>query len=209
MASAVEREIGTVLFDVGAVLVDWVPDFADVRRVFSLPLQIADEQLATAFWKYRPYYDESSNAGEYWAKVLAALDLPAPSATSVTDMELIDWRDWSRDIPESIALASDLAAQGIRLAVLSNAPLCFSKRCRGQEWARYFDEMVFSAEVGVAKPAPEIYEIILRRLDLPAAKVLFFDDSPVNIAAAAAAGLQTHLWQSAAAAREFLASHGM
>ena len=62
------------------------------------------------------------------------------------------------------------------------------------------DDIVVSAEAGVAKPAPGIFEVALRRLRCPARKVLFVGDSPeTDIAGAHGAGLRAVLVDRAAA----------
>jgi putative hydrolase of the HAD superfamily len=45
--------------------------------------------------------------------------------------------------------------------------------CRAAEW---FDATVFSFEVGVAKPAPQIYLEALRRLEVSAPSAVFIGD---------------------------------
>jgi beta-phosphoglucomutase-like phosphatase (HAD superfamily) len=47
------------------------------------------------------------------------------------------------------------------------------------------------------KPAPDIYEWVLRNLDLPAAACLVIEDSPIGLAAALAAHLPTVVTTSA------------
>jgi HAD superfamily hydrolase (TIGR01509 family) len=53
----------------------------------------------------------------------------------------------------------------------------------------YFDELVFSGEVGVAKPDPAIYLVAADRLGLPAVHCAFVDDSAANIRGAVHAGM--------------------
>lgn len=60
-----------------------------------------------------------------------------------------------------------------------------------EDWkiADAFDEIVISAEVGVAKPDPQIYHIALQRLGVAPAEAVFVDDFPENIAGARAVGM--------------------
>ena len=44
-----------------------------------------------------------------------------------------------------------------------------------------FETVVDSAFVGVRKPDPRIYELILGRVDLPAEACIFIDDMKVNL----------------------------
>jgi glucose-1-phosphatase len=54
-----------------------------------------------------------------------------------------------------------------------------------------FDDVVISAEVGVAKPDPDIYKIALDRLDVKPNEAVFVDDFIENIESAHKSGLQT------------------
>jgi len=47
-----------------------------------------------------------------------------------------------------------------------------------------FDIAIFSAEVKLAKPQPEIYQLLLNQLGIKPGEAVFFDDFPENIAAA-------------------------
>ena len=52
-----------------------------------------------------------------------------------------------------------------------------------------FDAVVNASVVGVAKPHPDFYAAASKALDVPAAEILFLDDSPRFVAGARAAGL--------------------
>ena len=52
-----------------------------------------------------------------------------------------------------------------------------------------FEVVVDSAFVGTRKPEPEIYALLLRRLGLPGPAVIYIDDMPEFLAAAAGFGI--------------------
>jgi len=54
-----------------------------------------------------------------------------------------------------------------------------------------------SGDEKCAKPEPRIYEIAEQRFGVPPQALFFTDDNPHNIAAAAARGWQTHLFDGA------------
>jgi putative hydrolase of the HAD superfamily len=60
------------------------------------------------------------------------------------------------------------------------------ERCHGFELVT--DDIVYSHEVGVAKPDPEAYVLTARRLEVEPHEVLFLDDLEANVVAARAAG---------------------
>lgn len=59
------------------------------------------------------------------------------------------------------------------------------------EIADAFDTMVISAEVGVAKPNPQIYRLVLDRLGVEPERAVFIDDFPENLPPARELGLRT------------------
>ena len=62
-----------------------------------------------------------------------------------------------------------------------------------------FDVVVISGELGVRKPAPEIYALAIERLGVPPERVVFVDDLPGNLKPAAAIGMATVLHRDAEA----------
>lgn len=78
----------------------------------------------------------------------------------------------------------------VPLAVLSNS----GAGARVEEEARYglsrvFDPIVYSHEIGVAKPDPAAFAALGRLLDLPYDQICFVDDSPDNLRAARGLGM--------------------
>jgi epoxide hydrolase-like predicted phosphatase len=66
------------------------------------------------------------------------------------------------------------------------------------EWniADAFDAIVVSADVGMVKPDPRIYHLMLERLDVSAAHAVLIDDFEENIDGARQVGMQAILFQS-------------
>jgi FMN phosphatase YigB (HAD superfamily) len=77
--------------------------------------------------------------------------------------------------------------RGIRTALVSNAPGASNEV--KNTMSGYFDALVFSGEVGVAKPDPAVYLLAADRLGLPAPRCAFVDDSAANVRGAVQAGM--------------------
>jgi putative hydrolase of the HAD superfamily len=90
---------------------------------------------------------------------------------------------------ELFAYYRGLHDRGVRLALLTN---------NVREWERFwrtklpideiFETVVDSGFVGLRKPDPAIYALVLERLGLPAEQCVFVDDLDVNVEAARALG---------------------
>jgi putative hydrolase of the HAD superfamily len=80
--------------------------------------------------------------------------------------------------------------KGYKLALCSNADVIEAEGWIGSELETYFDTAVFSCHVGYMKPDPEIFQICLERLALPAAACLYVGDGGNNeLLASADAGM--------------------
>jgi haloacid dehalogenase superfamily, subfamily IA, variant 3 with third motif having DD or ED len=91
---------------------------------------------------------------------------------------MLDWLRSARD------------GSGLRLALLTNNVREWEPRWRAMFAVdELFEMVVDSAFVGVRKPDPKIYEIVLERLGLPAGSCAFVDDLEHNCVAAAELGM--------------------
>ena len=88
-------------------------------------------------------------------------------------------------------LIDELKAAGYKLYVLSNMSREFIDFLRKQKVYENFDGDVVSCEVGIVKPMPEIYDLLLKRFDLDPAETIFIDDRKENVDAAAEKGIAT------------------
>ncbi|MBK1785723.1 HAD family hydrolase [Prauserella cavernicola] len=90
------------------------------------------------------------------------------------------------DAPDLLALLDTARDGGVRTALLSNAAGGGSVRRQLEGW---FDTLVFSGEVGVAKPDAEVFRLTADRLGLPVTGCVLVDDAASNVAGAVAAGM--------------------
>ncbi|GAA1195366.1 HAD family hydrolase [Prauserella alba] len=190
---------GWVVFDYGEVL---------CHRTTALPelagrLDVPPATFEPAYWAHRDPYDRGADDVAYWQAVADTVDTEVDAQT-VRELTEIDARGWSQLVPGSEQLVEALAESGRRLAVLSNAPASFARHAEGQPWARHFEQLIFSGDVGMAKPDAEIYRLLVQRLDCAPGDCLFFDDRRVNVEAARTAGVHAELWPGAEVAKSML-----
>lgn len=87
-----------------------------------------------------------------------------------------------------------LRRQGFRTAMITN-----NVREFGEGWRslipvdELFELVIDSSAVGLRKPDPRIFELVLRELGIPAPACVFLDDYAGNLVAARALGLRTIL----------------
>lgn len=195
-----------VIFDVGRVLIEWDPRLL-YRQL--LPDEAAVDHFLTRICP--PEWNLEQDRGRPWAEAVALQSALYPEHADL--IEAWDHR-WSETVPdaiwESVALFGQLRARGVPVYGLTN----FSQEKWPLVVARFgflseFDDVVVSGDVGLVKPDPAVYSLLLRRNGLTAADGLFIDDSAANITAAEGLGLATHHFQNAAGLARDLTARGL
>ena len=72
-----------------------------------------------------------------------------------------------------------------------------------------FDHIFNTAELGIAKPNPDVFRLVCATLEVPPERILFIDDLAENVAGATEAGLSAHQHVDQVSTTEFLRSHGV
>jgi len=98
-------------------------------------------------------------------------------------------------------LIAELRAAGLKVALLSNS---WGNTYPRGRLAELMDAIVISGEVGLRKPDPAIYRLVLERLDVAPQEAVFVDDAEPNLEGARAVGLVTVLHRDAAGTRAAL-----
>ncbi len=182
-----------VVLDIGSVLevVDdavfpgpWVerlglPREELVRRLDDLPGnpglgEITEGEIRTAWQQSFGLSDDDADElmATFWRWYVGELDV-----------ELTTWFAGLRD-------------RGLTVGILSNS--CSGAREAERHWGfeAMTDDIVYSHEVGLAKPDPRIYALTAERLGVRPEAIAFLDDVPANVEAARACGWQAVLHES-------------
>lgn len=190
-----------VVFDYGEVISKPTEELPTLASL----LGVSVEAFSSGYWTARDAYDRGQSDLEYWRAVGAAVDVPVDAALAERLTE-VDVRGWLRPEPAVVGLIEELASAGVPLALLSNAPVSFARTAEKQPWTRHFQHLVFSGDLGVAKPDPRIFTGLAELIGAAPGDCVFFDDRQANVDGAIAAGLSGVLWQGTSHARQVLRS---
>ena len=169
--------------------------------VFDLGRVVFAQDPAKSTEHYKQFfsYVSQSPMPQFWVDYdlgVSSLDRVAEELAEYRGVETAYARDMisqavgrQETIAPTAALISDLKAAGYKLYVLSNMSREFIDFLRTKEVYSYFDGDVVSCEVGVVKPMPQIYDILLDRFSLEPSETLFIDDRKENVEAAEAKGI--------------------
>jgi HAD superfamily hydrolase (TIGR01509 family) len=101
-------------------------------------------------------------------------------------------RRWMNVYEDTVATLQALNTS-CKLGIISNAWPYVESMLRLLGLWEYFHSVTISAQVGLSKPNPGIFELALRTLHVPAEGALFVDDMPQNVVAAEKVGIKG-LW---------------
>jgi epoxide hydrolase-like predicted phosphatase len=198
--------IKALIFDFGGVLVrteDW-----SARRKWEAQLGLPERGLDQAVFNSEVARRAARGElppSEIWVDVARALNLDAAQLDACR-------RDfWAGDKLDTalIALIQSLRPR-YQTAILSNAwsdaREMFS-RLFGLDQA--FDLLIISAEEGLTKPDPRIYQLTAERLGVQPAEAVFVDDFIENVQGARAVGMHAIHYQPGLDVRAELAKLGV
>ena len=199
-----------IVFDFGAVLFTWQPQQLVQAHFPHLAPDVAGaETLAHSIFHHEDWigFDRGMvELPEAIDSIAQRLNLPA----DVLDRMLSPLADRLVPIESTVALLQRLHAArdgwpDLRLYFLSNMPAPYARELeRRHAFLQCFDAGIFSGDVQLAKPDPEIYRLLATRHSLDPARTVFIDDMPVNVEAAAAQGWRGVHFSDAAALERLL-----
>jgi 2-haloacid dehalogenase len=197
--------IQAVVWDLGRVLIEFDPEAFYDREIG--PERRKQLFAAVDMHAYNLRVDE----GEPLFATFQQAARTAPEFTDEIMLWATRWIDMaSPSIPGSVALLERLKAQGTCQLALTNFGVdTFEIASAHYPFLGWFDELYVSGRLQMIKPDAGIYQALEQGCGLPPESLLFTDDRPENIAAAAARGWQTHLFEGPDGWAECLARHGV
>jgi 2-haloacid dehalogenase len=172
----------TVLFDLGGVLVDWNPRYL-YRPLFHGDDEAMEHFLATVC---APEWNHEMDAGKPFSVAVRERQNLFPEHADLIALWKDGWEQMLREpIDESVAILADLRDRGHRLLALTNwSSETFPIARKRFPFLHWFEDIVVSGEVKLAKPDRRIFELTIQRATLDPATTVYVDDSLPNIEAA-------------------------
>lgn len=193
--------IQAIIFDIGGVLVrteDLEPRRAWERR-FGLPNWGLADIVFNSPAALRATVGQAT-AEEPWQAVAERLKL------TPTELAQLRQEFWLGDRYDHDLLAFIGALRPrYKTGIISNAWPDVRQMHQAYFNDSIFDVILYSAEEGLAKPAPEIYQRALARLAVRPEEAVFVDDVLENVEAAQALGMKGVRFVNSAQAREAIA----
>jgi HAD superfamily hydrolase (TIGR01509 family) len=171
-----------LLFDLGRVIVE-VTGESDIRRYLTGPLKVDGRWPAADVWA-------DFECGRLTPEEFSRLFVGQLKLAVEPERFLVDFESWCRALLPGIEETLALLRPRYRLAALSNSNVVHWRRLHSLGMPALFERAFSSHELGMRKPAREVYEHVLRELDVRPEKATFFDDQEPNVEAARSLGMR-------------------
>lgn len=197
-----DSQFKVILFDLGGVLLR----LNDPIETFGLDIDIAefrDRWLRSP--SVREFEGGRIDSEDFAKKIVVEADLPYDWQEFIERFD--SWPD--RLFDETLELLNAIPKTYSR-ALLSNInALHWGREEIAKPLAGHIDRFFLSYETGCVKPDREAFELVTKSFECRPGEVLFFDDSPLSVTAAADYGMEAVHTVGIAAVRETLFEHGV
>ncbi|KNX37303.1 HAD family hydrolase [Luteipulveratus halotolerans] len=201
--------VDAVVFDLGNVLIRWdpVPAVAAAVGDERAAAFIADPAFDFASWNY------AQDAGRTWDEAEQIAITRHPHLEEEIRAYRANFGEALRgEVEDTVAILRELHQAEVPLIALTNwSAELFPQALERFDFLDLFEDIIVSGEEGVAKPDPEIFEVLADRvrhlggLD----DCVFIDDSEANVQGATGAGLDAILFTDTGHLREDLIVRGL
>ncbi len=191
-------EIESGIFDIGGVLVNNRMPYVkeDIAKTLGI-----DKELFKQVW------DETSpllgngqiSETQFWQTFINKTKTTQPLPEE--SLLLREYARKTKPDPKMFRILTLLKSKQIKLAVLSNTIGIHVEYLTQQGFLENFQVRIFSNEVGMSKPDPNIYILTLEKLNSRPKETFFVDDNKENVEAARNLGINSILFISP---REFM-----
>ncbi len=197
----------TVIFDLGAVLIDWNPRHL-YRKIFKTEEEITWflDNICTSEW------NDEQDAGRSFEEATEELVAKHPE----WEVPVRAWYNrWQETIQGPIHETVDILkaikeSEKYRLYALTNwSAETFPWALNTFDFLHWFEGIVVSGVEKIRKPNPAFYRILFDRHKIDPTKALFIDDNIKNIEAGKLMGLTTIHFQSPVQLKKELSQFGI
>lgn len=181
--------INTIIFDLGAVLIDWNPDYM-YRTIFDDEQEMRDF-LATVT---TPDWNEEQDAGRTLQEGTEWLIQKHPHHEANIRAFYDRWIEMLGDAFDgTVEIFKELKESNkYKIYALTNwSAETFPLAQQKFDFLNWFDGVVVSGTEKMRKPTPDFYQILLNRYNVKPEESLFIDDNYRNILAAEKLGINS------------------
>lgn len=182
------KDIDAVIFDMDGTLVDsmwvWLAVDEDYIQKYNLtePEGFHEKMEGMSY----------SETAQYFLEIFP--ELPMTLDEVMDEWHEMAYDKYVHDVPlkdGALEFLREIRARGMKTGIAtSNSRELVDDTLKALGIDGLFDSVKTSGEAGAGKPAPDVYLMVAKELDVPAEKCLVFEDVPMGILAGKNAGMR-------------------
>lgn len=186
-------EIKAVAFDFGGVIGN--DDHALIDHFIATSLDVPDSEVEKILAKRNSYIGEGGTEADFFSEFVKEKGTQLP----------LDWYKQYQEVsekamkidPKMVEIVKALHKMGYTTAMLSNVTAAHAEILREMGIYEFFRPLLLSYKMGVEKPNPVAFQMLLHALALSPEQVIFVDNEERNVAAAKKLGIDAILFTTA------------
>jgi 2-haloacid dehalogenase len=189
MNTAAAKQYSNLVFDLGAVLIDWNPRYL-YSKIFATAAETDFflENICTSDW------NEEQDAGRSLQEATEMLISEHPQYEAHIRAFYGRWKEMlGGPIEDTVNILQKLKeSKRYKLYALTNwSNETFPLALLLYPFLQWFDGIIVSGREKMRKPQAEFYELLVSRYNIDVQTTLFIDDNQRNIAGAEACGIES------------------
>jgi len=182
--------INTIIFDLAEVL---FTGFLGVDEKIALEFGINKSEMVGLLYtnNFNKLMEGKITELDFWNNIInkSGQNMPMHTLNTIT-------RDNFQEISGVRNLIYDLK-KSYRLGLLSNHAREWIEYCEDKfKYSNLFDAILYSYEVGLRKPQPKIFDMMLKKMNTKPNRCLFIDDNKENVDSANKLGIKAIKFQT-------------
>src|ERR1700736_1540857 len=184
----------TAIFDFGGVLIDWDPRHL-YRKLFGKDVAAMAHFLSNIC---TPQWNLCQDAGRSFAEATAALACKYPEKVALIEAWQSRFDETMRGpIEGAVEILAELRDRGVPLYGLTNwSAETYPAALQRFAFLRWFRGILVSGEVGLIKPDPRIFALLIERFAIEPHCAVYIDDveanSPPRVPSASTRSISRH-----------------
>lgn len=182
-----------VVFDFGGVLTKET-DRQTVVNFFCDTFNLSEEEFLKINKERRQLDPDSADYIKFWESYAKRNTISLPKGWQLVFLSV-----YKRSVcinQDMFALVDRLKQKKIKVGLLSNIDINHARLLKHIGYYKPFDPCLLSCEMGIEKPNPKAFQILINHLRIPAKDIIFIDDNSNNVKSATDLGIDAILFQS-------------
>ena len=183
----------TLIFDVGGVLMEDADAFDSMYKTVSKKAGLTPEEMAELWARHYPQMAIGQRKLKDFFREVARVAKKKTAGVTLFNL----YKKASKVDKKIFTVVKDLKKKGYKLLILSN-DTPEGAALRVNQFKKLFDKLYVSSVVGIKKPDPKIFQLIIKAEKIDPKETFFIDDRERNLVTAKTLGFKTILFKSLA-----------